>query len=234
MARPSLVSMISDDLLTRVVSGEFAPGDTLPGEQDLVARHDVSRMTVREAIKTLEAMGVARIERGRGTFVNPLNRWTSMEAILRATSNGENDATAAIQLIELRRMLETGAAELAASRITPDEIDSIRGHLAAMVVAHTADDVAGFVQADLAFHAVILHASDNVFLGVLFDPLSRVLASRRTQTSRVSAIQAHAIEQHGHIVRALETGNAEQARQAMDGHILQTLNDLKTYVLNTA
>lgn len=100
------------------------------------------------------------------------------------------------------------------------------------VVAHAADDVAGFVHANLAFHDVILHASDNVFLGVLFDPLSRVLASRRTQTSRVSAIQAHAIEQHGHIVRAPESGNAEQARQAMDGHVLQTLNDLKSYVLH--
>jgi GntR family transcriptional repressor for pyruvate dehydrogenase complex len=231
VARQSLVSMISDELLTRIVDGEFAPGDTLPGEQDLVLRHDVSRMTVREAIKTLEAMGVARIERGRGTFVNPLNRWTSMEAVLRAASNGENDADASIQLIALRRMLEAGAAELAATRITAGGLDEMRQHLETMRVAHEENDVGKFVEADLAFHNVILHASGNVFLVVLFEPLSRVLAARRTQTSRVVEIQVNAIREHAKIISALESGDPEQARLAMDGHMNQTLNDLKTYVL---
>ncbi|WP_354574243.1 FadR/GntR family transcriptional regulator [Frigoribacterium sp. UYMn621] len=232
MARQSLVAMISDDLLARIVSGEFAPGSTLPGEQDLVARHEVSRMTVREAVKTLEAMGVARIERGRGTFVNPFNRWTSMEAVLRATSTGENDASASIQLIELRRMLETGAAELAAERISEEELASLREHLAAMRAAHEARDVGSFVEADLAFHDVILHASGNVFLAVLFEPLSRILAARRTQTSRVPQIQVNAIAEHGHIVEALASHDPERSRQAMDSHMAQTLRDLTTYVLN--
>ena len=232
LARQSLVAMISDDLLARIVSGEFAPGATLPGEQDLVARHEVSRMTVREAVKTLEAIGVARIERGRGTFVNPFNRWTSMEAVLRATSTGENDASASIQLIELRRMLETGAAELAAMRMSDEELDSLREHLTAMRAAHASHDVGSFVEADLAFHDVILHASGNVFLAVLFEPLSRILATRRTQTSRVPQIQANAIEEHAHIVDALASRNPERSRQAMDSHMAQTLNDLTTYVLN--
>ena len=74
-------------------------------------------MTVREAMKTLEAQRILSVERGRGTFVNPLSRWASLEAVLRAASEGKNDAAAAIQLIELRRMLETGACELAAGRI---------------------------------------------------------------------------------------------------------------------
>lgn len=232
MARQSLVAMISDDLLTRIVSGEFAPGATLPGEQDLVVRHEVSRMTVREAVKTLEAMGVARIERGRGTFVNPYERWTSMEAVLRATSSGKNDASASIQLIELRRMLETGAAELAAPRMTEEDLDGVREYLAAMRAAHAAHDVGSFVEADLAFHDVILRASGNVFLAVLFEPLSRIMAARRTQTSRVPEIQVNAIAEHARIVEALESRDPERARQAMDSHMAQTLRDLTTYVLN--
>jgi GntR family transcriptional repressor for pyruvate dehydrogenase complex len=223
--------MISDNLLTRIIEGEFGPGDTLPGEQELVVRHDVSRMTVREAVKTLEAMGVARIERGRGTFVNPLNRWTSMEAVLRATSNGQNDVAASLQLIELRRMLEAGAAELAATRISAEELAAAREHLAAMKSSHTTNDVGSFVDADLAFHDVILHASGNIFLAVLFEPLSRILAERRTQTSRVVQIQANAIEAHAAIVEALEAGDPEHARLAMDNHMNQTLSDLRAYVL---
>jgi len=232
VARQSLVSMVSDDLLNRIVSSEFPPGSTLPGEQELTLQHEVSRMTVREAVKTLEAQSVVRIERGRGTFVNPLNLWTSMEAVLRATSEGKNDAAASIQLIELRRMLETGAAELAAPRMSAEELGALREHLQAMRAAHQANDVGHFVEADLAFHDVILHASGNVFLAVLLDPLSRVLAARRTQTSRVVEIQAHAIEEHARIVEALESGDTEKARLAMDSHMTQTLNDLKTYILH--
>lgn len=232
LARQSLVSMVSDDLLNRIISGEFPPGATLPGEQELTVQHEVSRMTVREAVKTLEAQSVVRIERGRGTFVNPLYLWTSMEAVLRAAADGENDAVASIQLIELRRILESGAAELAAPRISSEDLETLRKHLATMRAAHQANDVGHFVEADLAFHDVILRASGNVFLAVLFDPLSRVLATRRTQTSRVVEIQAHAIKEHAQIVDALESGSPSQSRLAMDSHMTQTMNDLKKYVLH--
>jgi len=232
VARQSLVSMVSDDLLNRIVSGEFPPGATLPGEQDLAMQHEVSRMTVREAVKTLEAQSVVRIERGRGTFVNPLRLWTSMEAVLRAVADGGNDAVAAIQLIELRRMLETGATELAAPRISGEELEALRENLAKMRAAHQTNDVEGFVEADLAFHDVILRASANVFLVALFDPLSVVLAARRRQTSRVVEIQAHAIKEHAHIVKALESGSPEKGRLAMEKHMMQTMNDLKKYVLD--
>lgn len=231
MARQSLVAMVSDDLLSRITSGEFPPDSTLPGEQDLVAQHEVSRVTVREAVKTLEALGVARVERGRGTFVNPLNRWTSLEAVLRATSNGQNEEVAAVQLIELRRMLEVGATGLAAPRIQESEIAHLTAQITAMRDAHEANDVDRFVEADLEFHTVILHASGNVFVSVLLEPLSRILAARRAQTSRVPEIQAHAIEHHELILTALESGDPERSRQAMDEHISQTLLDLRTYVL---
>lgn len=195
-------------------------------------QHEVSRMTVREAVKTLEAQSVVHIERGRGTFVNPLRLWTSMEAVLRAVADGGNDAVAAIQLIELRRMLETGATELAAPRISGEELETLREHLAKMRAAHQTNDVGGFVEADLAFHDVILRASANVFLVALFDPLSVVLAARRKQTSRVVEIQAHAIKEHTHIVKALESGSPEKGRLAMERHMMQTMNDLKKYVLD--
>jgi GntR family transcriptional repressor for pyruvate dehydrogenase complex len=232
MARQSLVGMVSDDLLNRIVSGEFPPGSTLPGELELTAQHEVSRMTVREAVKTLEAQGVVRIERGRGTYVNELRRWTSMGAVLRAAAEGENDATAAVQLIELRRMLESGAAELAATRITAEELESMLEHVTAMGEAHEANDVGRFVEADLAFHDVILHASGNVFVAVLFAPLSHVLSARRAQTSKVVQIQANALREHAQILEALASGDPERARLAMDSHMAQTMSDLKTYVLH--
>ena len=222
---------MADELLDRIIAGEFPPGAPVPGELELSARHEVSRMTVREAMKTLEAQQILSVERGRGTFVNPLSRWASLEAVLRAASEGKDDAAAAVQLIELRRMLETGACELAAGRISDSDLNALSGQLDAMRVAHEKHDVAAFVAADLAFHDLILHAAENVFVAVLFAPLHRVLERRRTQTSEVREIQAHAIGHHQKVVEALSSRDPHRARDAMDAHMQQTLDDLKAYVL---
>ncbi|MDQ0692781.1 FadR/GntR family transcriptional regulator [Arthrobacter sp. W4I7] len=231
MARKSLVGQVADELLDRIIAGEFLPGAIVPGEHELSARHEVSRMTVREAMKTLQAQQILSVERGRGTFVNPLNRWASLEAVLRAASEGKNEAEASVQLIELRRMLETGACELAAGRITDAGVQTLFGHVAAMRAAHEVNDVAAFVEADLAFHDLILHASENVFVAVLFEPLHRVLEKRRTETSAVPQIQEHAIGHHQNIAEALESRDAARSREAMDAHMQQTLDDLKNLVL---
>jgi len=224
--------MVADDLLDRIVAGEFPPDATLPGELELAAHHDVSRMTVREAMKTLTAQHVIRVERGRGTFVNPFARWTSMEAVLRAASDGVNAAAASVQLIELRRMLETGAAELAATRISPDGLATLGVRLEEMRAAQRAGDVDQFVAADLAFHDEVLRASGNAFVAMMVEPLSRILATTRAQTSRVAEIQVHAIDEHARVHAALASGDPERARLAMDHHMTQTLDDLRTFVLN--
>jgi len=231
MARKSLVGEVADELLDRIIAGEFPPGATVPGELELSAKHEVSRMTVREAMKTLEAQRILSVERGRGTFVNPLNRWASLEAVLRAASEGKNEADASVQLIELRRMLETGACELAAGRIGDADIQALYGCVAAMRAANQANDLPAFVEADLAFHDLILHASENVFVAVLFEPLHRVLAKRRAETSAVPEIQVHAIAHHQNIAEALESRDPSRSRQAMDDHMQQTLDDLRNLVL---
>lgn len=231
MARRSLVVEVADGLLDRIIAGEFAPGAPVPGELDLAERHEVSRMTVREAIKTLTAQNILRVERGRGTFVNPINHWSSLHAVLRATNEGADARNSAVQLIELRRMLETGASELAAGRITDEELSELGAIVDEMRDAHGAGDLRRFVDADLAFHDVVLRASGNPFVAVLLEPLSQILAERRSETSAVPEIQEHAIEMHAAICAALNSRDPEAARTAMDAHMQQTLDDLRRYIL---
>jgi DNA-binding FadR family transcriptional regulator len=131
-------------------------------------------------------------------------------------------------------MLETGACELAAVRISDADVQALFGYVAAMRAAHEVNDLAAFVEADLAFHDLILHASENVFVAVLFEPLHRVLAKRRAETSAVREIQAHAIRHHQAIAEALESRSPSRSRQAMDDHMQQTLDDLRNLVLGVA
>ncbi|MCW4465401.1 FadR family transcriptional regulator [Glutamicibacter sp. MNS18] len=230
MARKSLVTEVADNLLDRIVDGQLPADSPIPGELELSATLEVSRMTVREAIKTLLAQRIIRVERGRGTYVNPISQWSSLDAVLRATSVGTGAEEAAVQLIELRRMLETGACELAATRISGAELQLLREHLDGMRQAHRDAEVDDFVREDLAFHDVILRASGNAFVPALFEPLRRVLSERRRETSALPDIQQHAIGQHENILRALETGDPARSREAMDQHMQQTLDDLRSYV----
>jgi GntR family transcriptional regulator, transcriptional repressor for pyruvate dehydrogenase complex len=229
--RKSLVGVVADELLDRIVAGEFRPDDAVPGELELSARHDVSRMTVREAMKMLAAQNILRVERGRGTYVNPVNRWSSLEAVLRVTSEGRDAADSAVQLIELRRMLEGGACELAATRMSEGDLSVLEDQVQQMRDAHEKGDLERFVDADLTFHDLILHASGNAFVAVLLEPLSRILEQRRAETSAVPQIQAHAIEQHVWVAAALRSRDPWKARAAMDEHMQQTLDDLRHYVL---
>ena len=234
MARKSLVGEVADDLLDRIVGSEFPPGALVPGELELSAQHHVSRMTVREAMKTLEAQRILSVQRGRGTFVNPVEQWNSLDAVLRAASAAVGNDVAAVQLIELRRMLETGACALAAQRVTPEDLDRLRGCLDDMRANHERGGLDEFVAADLAFHDVILEASGNVFLTAVFQPLHRVLAARRAETSKVPEIQRHAIAMHERVLAALETADPRAAREAMDEHMTQTLEDLMTFIQHKA
>jgi DNA-binding FadR family transcriptional regulator len=229
----SLTETVLEELLAGIMGEQFPPGSTLPSEAEIATTHGVSRVTVREALKTLQAGNVVTIRRGIGTFVNAPEEWTSLETVLMYASRNSSAATAAADLIEMRRMVETGAAALAARHRTDTDLMVLETHIAAMVSASAENDVSAFVQADIAFHDVILRASHNLFVPVLFEPLSRLLRDNRTRTSAVPEIQLNAIGMHRGILAALTAGDPELSRRAMDNHMDQTIDDLKKYVLPT-
>ena len=221
------VDDVVEALLERVVAGEFS-GGPLPPEPVLAGQLAVSRLTVREAVKVLRAQGVLRVERGRGTFANPVSRWRSVALVARA---GRDRGRTALQLVQVRRFIEVGATEMAARHVTPELIAGLEHHLAAMRAAHQAGDVAAFVDADLAFHDLILGAGGNPFVPVLYYPISDALIRGRTQTSAHGGVREHAIAQHARVRDALADGDPEAAARAMGDHLTQTAEDITTSVI---
>ncbi|WP_396668047.1 FadR/GntR family transcriptional regulator [Microbacterium sp. R86528] len=231
MARKSLVSVVADALLDDIVTGAIGISAALPSEAEIGERFDVSRVTVREALRVLTTQSIIRVTSGIGSVVNPLDEWQSLSAILRYRSVRGDSGEVATQLIAVRRMFESEAAALAATGLSDQGLEELEECIERMREGSTANDVEGFVDADLRFHDVILRGSGNVFLAALFEPLTRVLAERRAETSRVHEIQLHAIDEHAAILRALRDRDDATARAAMDHHMQQTLDDLHTYVL---
>lgn len=229
MGKP-LVDGVVDQLLDRVTAGEFGD-DALPREQDLAAQSAVSRLTLREAVRVLAAAGVLRVERGRGTYVNPVSRWRDVRYVARAA--GDSDQTS-LYLLESRRIIEVGAIELAAQRLGEEEVDAIAACVDAMVEAHAEGDVVRFAVADLDFHTLILEGTGNPFVPVLYRPIESTLRAHRTQMSGFAAVREHAIAHHGAILATLRARDVPAAVEAMAAHITQSLDDLQHYVIEGA
>lgn len=230
MARASRTQEVVEQLLDAIIDGKLRPGEPLPPEGDLADEYGVSRLTLREAVRLLQAQGVIVQVPGRRHRVAPVAQWTGLESVVRhARSAGERERSS-LELLEVRMMIETGAAQLAAERRTQHDIDAMRECIERMKAAHARADVAAFVAGDLEFHNVVLRAADNRILVAALLPLTQLLAETRSETSAFAEIREHAIAEHTAVVEAIATGDRLAARDAMASHMDQTRGDLLEYV----
>lgn len=226
MPRPSRTHDAVDRLLDAIIAGRLTAGDQLPAEGQLALEFGVSRLTMREAVRLLQAQGVIVQVPGSRHRIAPVAEWTGLDAVVRhARSSGQRERSS-LELLEVRMMIETGAAQLAAERRAQEHLDGLADSLRAMVERHEAGDLDGFVEADLEFHDVVLRAADNRILIAALLPLTTVLAATRGETSAVPVIREHAIAEHRAVLEAIATGDALAARDAMASHMQQTRDDL--------
>ena len=130
-------------------------------------------------------------------------------------------------------MVEVGAAQLAATNRSKEDLDQLDASIAEMRIASASGNVDMFVEADIAFHDVIMRATRNMFIPFMFEPFGNLLIHARRQTSAIPTIQRNAIAAHEKILAALEIGDPEQSRAAMESHMSQTQADLRRFVLDT-
>ncbi|KRF05263.1 GntR family transcriptional regulator [Arthrobacter sp. Soil782] len=230
MARASLAESVFEEILERIINGTYPPGEFLPSEGELAASTDVSRLTVREALKKLQAQNVVQVRRGLGTYVNPSAQWTDLQAILRSATAASASPDVSLRLLEIRRMVEIGAAELAALHATKEDLTRMETANAALRVAHQAGNLDAVTTADLAFHEAVFRASANPFIPVILGPLGKLLYSMRRETSSFLEVQKHALEHHALVLDAIRTGDAEVAGKAMQAHINQTYDDYEHFI----
>jgi DNA-binding FadR family transcriptional regulator len=159
----------------RIVSGELSHGSQLPNEAELAAQLQVSRGGIREAVKALAAKGLVEPRPRLGTRVLPREQWNLMDREVITWHSGATAPEFLRDLLELRLMVEPGAAQLAAERATEEQLAALASAYTAMAehAPRLPDAEHAFVQADLTFHLTLLHASGNqliIQLGRLLEP----------------------------------------------------------------
>ncbi|WP_425845101.1 FadR/GntR family transcriptional regulator [Agrococcus sp. TSP3-2-1] len=230
MPRPSRTHDAVERLLDAIIEGRVTAGEQLPPEGQLAVEFGISRLTMREAVRLLQAQGVIVQVPGSRHLIAPVSEWTGMDAVVRHARSAGQRRQSSLELLEVRMMIETGAAELAAERRSDEHLSALEDSLARMRHHHDATDVDAFVQADLEFHDVVIRAADNRILVAALRPLTSMLAETRGETSAVAEIRAHAIEQHQAVLDAIRSGVPIAARDAMASHMRQTRDDLVALV----
>ncbi|APX02009.1 hypothetical protein BWQ92_10075 [Arthrobacter sp. QXT-31] len=214
-----LADGVANELLNRIAAEELRPHEPLPCEAEIARTSKVSRLTVREAIRILCVQNVVTIRRGQGTFVNPTEEWTSFGAIQRAHysggSRGLSDSLVG-SVLELRTLLEAGAAELAAVRRSENDLDLMRASLLRMEEAEACGDVEALVSEDLVFHKALLQSAGNAFLPGLTREMGYLLQAVRDERFALPAHRRQVIEHHEAVFTAVAKGDSAGARRAME------------------
>jgi DNA-binding FadR family transcriptional regulator len=220
----TLSKRISRELLTSILRGEITSGQSLPSEDELASQFDVSRPVVREAVKELAVLGLVESRQGRSTRVTPQDDWNHFAPELlsvRSEVGAVDDFL--LELLELRRLIETGAAGLAAANATDEDIE--RMSVQFKLMESSLGDLDRFTDADIAFHAALLAATGNHLLGRLIEMIGPVLRfGRMISLERRADGPLDSQRGHRRVLDAVRAGNPEEAREAMREHLSWTAN----------
>ena len=224
---PNLTDRITEVLINEITSGNYKLGEILPPEQAIADRLGVSRTVLREAVSRLKADGLLTSKQGRGLAVQAIAR----PSVLRMHAADEDQLDEILSIVELRRGFEIEAASLAASRRDENDLLAMRQALDDMASAIETDDIASGIEADLRFHRAIAEATRNEHYVEFFHFLSRLLRDNLT-VSRTRSAKAKrgtdAQREHEIIFQAIESGDAEIARNCARNHIENTESRLRS------
>src|SRR2546425_11987327 len=158
--------------------GALGPGARLPPERDLAAQVGVSRPTVRAGLRTLAALGVVRSRRGSGTYIPDGPPRLGVEALsfIAALHKFTVD-----DVYEARRVLEVGAAGLAAERATPEQLATLADEVAGLFASLADRQV--FLVHDINFHRGVAAASGNPIVASLVEMVSAPYYERPPTTA---------------------------------------------------
>ncbi|PKB67843.1 MAG: hypothetical protein BZY81_03680 [SAR202 cluster bacterium Io17-Chloro-G4] len=194
--------------------GVLQHGARLPSERMLAEQFNVSRSSVREAIRSLELQGLVVSRRGSGTFINT-EAIESVVALLASTLSTGNETMK--EIFEVRHLLEPQIAAVAATRADQDEVQRLADILEEQQ-QQLAQGETG-VDADTAFHFALAAATHNSALVKVVSAVEDILRLSRDKSLQEPGRAKRSLDSHRQILEKVRSGDAEGARTAMEYHL---------------
>jgi GntR family transcriptional repressor for pyruvate dehydrogenase complex len=205
---------IIDKVKDMIGKGRLQSGEKLPGERELSEVFQVSRSSVREALRALESQGYLESRQGDGTYIarKPVE---SLVSPLASVIFSEKDSQ--MELFEMRRLIEPQLAYLAAERATEEEIARLEEALVLQEQAIARGETG--TEVDREFHYLMAEATKNKVLLRLTDYMRELLAESREKYLQVEGRPEKSITRHRQVLEAIKAGDAELAARVMLNHV---------------
>ena len=223
------VGRVSEEVVKQVqeaiFSGELKPGDRLPPERELAGQFGLSRMSVRDALRTLESSGLIKIKVGssggafiREPYFDPLRE--SLSSVLRSKKAN------ILELVETRKIVETAIVELAAARATEDDLSAMREAVEGAKRALEAGDL-NYGPYSVKFHAALAQAGKNHVLNLTVRSFRAFFADVLEKLLPTEDMARRAIADHWELYKAIESRDGQKARRLMSEHLEYFENKVK-------
>lgn len=214
-AGPPAYDRVANDIRLRITTGDLNPGDQLPVESDLVDIYQVSRGTLREALRLLASEGLLETIRGRtgGTFVTqilPADISRLLNDVLGLTVQGESLSIS--HLAEVRSLIEPPAAALAAARAKYSSAAKLHEYL------HPTNQ-AEQLEFNWHWHREVMRLTDNPLIVALFEPVFHQLRGRFDRSKEQKSTWDQILKEHLEITQLIEAGDVAGVQIAMAKHL---------------
>ncbi|MGE5047971.1 MAG: FadR/GntR family transcriptional regulator [Deltaproteobacteria bacterium] len=205
---------VAEQIRRLIGSGTLKPGDLLPPERELAEKLGVGRSSVRDAVRTLEVMGILEPRQGHGTVVRDLS---ADALVVPLASVLQHKRVLVADLLDVRRMIEPHLAARAARNATEDEIR----YMEAVLERHEAKMRRGeeAVDEDSEFHYAIALAARNAVVLRVLDVLMDLLRESRSRSLQVPGRPKRSFDGHRRILRAIQRRDAGAAEAAVHKHL---------------
>lgn len=213
---------VVSQILSMVRARTLNAGDRLPPERELAEMFQVSRPTVREALRALVVLGVLKTRHGSGIFVSPLEATDILGPLAFFLSLKDVQVD---QLYEARRLIEGEIASLAASRGSEKQISEL--HVSIDDQDHATGDPLAYRTADSKFHHTLAEMAGNPFLARAAESLNILGLEFRKMASETPSVILQSIADHRNVITFIAARDSEGARIAMQAHMMNVLISTK-------
>jgi DNA-binding FadR family transcriptional regulator len=207
-----------EQIRSLILRNHYKPGDRLPPERSLAEQLNISRPSLREALRILSVMGLIEIKVGDGIYVKEVNFLPYIESVnLSISSRLQMEQDSFVKLWEVRKILEVGMVDFLPKRITEPFLKSLLHCIEEM--EKNIDDQDAFISSGIRFHRLIAEAGQNEILILIWDTLANLIRKSHDKIYRIARSPKRSLLAHKRIYSALKKRNIQKAVEAMKQHM---------------
>ncbi|WP_137130089.1 FadR/GntR family transcriptional regulator [Rhizobium sp. FY34] len=218
-----LPQSVAREIQTMIQTGTLKAGEKIPSQRDFAQKFGISRASLREALLTLETLGLIKTEAGRGTYISAPSAGNEGHSGHMAPWR-YSDSYSVFDVFQTRILLEGEIARLSAGRLTQLQLEKMERATQTMADCWERQDLLANVEADLEFHAIIVSACSNSMLKALYQTVRDQVTETQRQPIPITDPKrmGESIAEHRRIIAALSANDANAARREMENHIRNT------------